>query len=170
MAKFWKCTGETAKKIIALLDDRKARINAFFEHAKKHGADKPGLSTGGMHTSGAYLFEQPPDSKVWKKVKGTDNFYRPKASSKIGKEIKREHDEIFAKCPNGHDIAATIKADVFFHGQWKTPGCTQDETDPSVLWINTHDNYEPKDGVEADMVRVSDLEYEAATKGDDDDE
>ena len=80
-------------KLQSLKDQGKKIESEIYDYMYEIGAGREYLMRGrcvfGTGVCGAKFLEQP-NMKVWKNFSGHDNYYRPRLSSKIGKEIEEK--------------------------------------------------------------------------------
>lgn len=85
----------TGNKLQALIDkgnEVEKQINSYMDEL---GAGRKYLVNGRyiFHTGiCGILFSEIPDMKVWKNFQGFENYYKPRLSSKLGKEIRTKLD------------------------------------------------------------------------------
>jgi hypothetical protein len=107
------------------------------------------------------VFNAAPDATVWKPVSGNAGMYRPRLSSKAGKEIGKRLTVINRRMPTGDLAAKAIGMKVFGDGGpgfvWRTPGLSW--VGKRVL-VSTPDDYDPPKHLAADIKRISDVQWE----------
>ncbi len=119
MAEIYYKTAKTSKygkKFQALIDLGKSVETQILEFMIEIDAEPPYLKRGGhiFHTGVfAAKFSQEPDLKVWKKVPGFPDYYQPRMSSKIGKELELKFDA-FPKIEE-EEIGKIFGYDEFLH-------------------------------------------------------
>ena len=150
---FWKAQPELAKKIKELHKlDRKMRRDAE-QFAEEQGGSKEKvlISDGwGSETVSGFKFDVPPNSKFWKKVKGFEGYYAPKAKHPDSKKFQG-----FRSTFTG-DVAKLAGMEVFKDFQVRTPGIKIHKKDVYLSLTS--------DALGTNCDRITDIEYEAVGK------
>jgi hypothetical protein len=162
MSRYWVVTGETRKKILEADKKRQEIVKQISGFIKSHGADSVGISNDSLTLSAAFGFKQNPDPSLWKEVKGSKGFYLPKLTSKAGKEIDKKLRDLCRSVPTGETIGKIIDMPIFSGMYWQTPGYTV--IDSKKVFVKTNNDYEPPASLVKDIKRISDVEFEKATK------
>lgn len=89
MTTYWKASGELSKKILAQIDIGSAAIHEAYFIAKEVGAWQVYSSSGFFGTSiDGFTFRKPEEvPRGWTRIKGTEDGWRPRANSEIGKRL-----------------------------------------------------------------------------------
>lgn len=155
--RYWEATGAVKEQLRQMLAQREACRAEMFAFAKRHGADRIGVSES-LTTGFLVAFDAPPDPKLWKKTR--HGYYAPKQTSKVGKAMAKEMEAIAHKSPSGIEANKIIGANCLIRdGMWHTAGCAL--AGDRVLVV-THDEYAPPPDLAGDLTRISDVEYEEA--------
>ena len=161
MAKFWKALGQTAQKCKDWHAAYMASLKQLEEIAKKHGGIL--AEAYGARSTFGIIFAKSPDPKLWKTMQ-EPNIYAPRLSTKIGKAIQSEMDEIINKMPHPSDLSVAIGADTIGVRNggicFLPPPLAVIKNDEVIL--ATYKHYSPPKDVEIE--RISDVEGEAFFK------
>lgn len=82
---YWKANKTLSRQIIELLDARLDRIRELSDLCVKHGADPTGIYTSSMSVDLNWL--KALNHKKLVRLKHTEDGWRPKASTKLGKQL-----------------------------------------------------------------------------------
>ncbi len=154
--RYWKVKGEPKEKIKNLF----AKVDACLADADKY-AKTLGARVAYSYRFGlslCFLFDSPPDAKVWRKDKHGQYF--PKKSSSEGKVIDSKISKIENACPCNTEFGKIITAGKGYGTLFQNPGISVHGDD---VYVETGDFYSPPESLKKLIVRVSDIEFEKAT-------
>lgn len=160
MSKYWTLHGPLAEKIKGCLTRRQEAIELAEKIAKRVGA-KLGFFQLFNSTDFSFQFETNP-GRDWRKCSCGDGWYDPSKSTKAGKALEAEKEALREMCRWNPSVADLVGMETYRDGMWNTPGLTWTKAGP--LFLKTPDYYDPPKRLEKQIVRSSDLEYEAAVK------
>jgi hypothetical protein len=161
MSRYWEALGSVRDEVLKLHVERLEAHDSMLAFAKRHGAEQYAIRES-WGVSFALIFKTPPDVKLWKACRNSQECYEPKVSSKEGKLLAKEMRDIVASCPCGTDINKAIGFNDWFQGnKWVTSGYSI--IGKRVL-IVTADSYSPPEELSKLMKRISDTMYEKLTE------
>jgi hypothetical protein len=87
--RYWKADAATSAKIVGWMRDWEKALNAARKLAKSLGASNVYTSYGGHGDPcvAGFAFCEPPDKKLFAKLKNTTDGYRPRAGSALEKQV-----------------------------------------------------------------------------------
>ncbi len=154
--RYWEAFGAVRKALLDILDRRDAAFKAAIAFAKVHGTPTI-LFNNGSDFSFMLSFTTPPDSKVWRSVKGVENGYLPRKINKEGRALAEEIDKIERSSPGGIAAANAIGQDFLYGGRWSTPGVWVRR---KRVLVRTPAWYTSPKKLAKDIRRISDLVFE----------
>ena len=153
--RYWKANKQTAEKIKGCLQEWKGIIDKACSLSKKHGGRGKIFtvsSWGNMFVAAFAFAEGKVDEKLFVRVKGTDNGWRPRRSRKPS-ELCKQFDDL--RCPVQSNIMKLIGMKDMKGMEIRTPGVKVVEND---VYIITPDDVNAKG-----CKRISDIQFEKAT-------
>lgn len=154
--RYWECSGELRKNLLATYAEMKTAKAAIFKFAKRFGCIKVGMSQG-VHFNFALQFKTPPDPAIWKEMRYHKGNWLPRLSSKEGKALDKEMQQLSRAMPSGLDLATAIGMDWFGDGCWRTPGM---RIRGKRVFISAPADYSPPPKLKGQMKRISDVTFE----------
>ena len=154
---YYEAFGETRKKIKAALDKRVAAFKGLKAWAKKQGG-KLGYADSTWGSTFTVACDSPKEPEHWKLCrKDQPGFWEPKHSTKRGKELRSELEELSKGIATKREIADAIKLDSLQDGLYLSDLGTKTKAGRVLVAVRS-DSYKPPKGV--NLRRISDITYE----------
>jgi hypothetical protein len=166
---YWEATGELKSKLIKLLDSRNELLKPLMEWCESHGGMlllSEGISVNvglGIENeklpNGITNLKEPKNPQHWKRVKGHDEAWVPRLSSKEGKALQSEINKLARGIPTRGNVGTLIKLPwIGLEGLYFSEPQLY-RVGKRVLLVIPTDKYKPVAG----MKRISDLDFDKAT-------
>lgn len=154
---YWKALNGTAAMLNKLTEDLRVELAKLGEICEVHQTDLA-FYFGVVSVDCAFVFDLPPDNKLWKKHgrrSSQKNLYKPKKTNPFRTEIET----ILRACPSGADFATVVGYRPYQvdNGNlvMRSPGLKL--ASGGRVYFSTEGEYEPLAGI---AERISDLDWE----------
>lgn len=169
---YWEASGDTAVKLRELLDRREELMKPLEAFCEKHGGNllysdgicfRTGLGIKPKkYDNGVTEHPEPKNASLWKRVKGHDDAWVPRLSTKEGKALGKEFDTLTRPVPTRIDVGKIIGLQPWgLSGLYETTPQIYRIKKRTVLVIPT-DKYKPKKDVK--LKRICDLDFDKLFK------
>lgn len=162
MTKYYRANATTSKKIIGMMAEQDKFKTSACAFSVKHGGslDFYYAWSMGVCSLSAVKFSNPPDAKLWKPVRGADDGYEPRRTSKEAKALRAEFDSIKSHVMrNVADLVAPKREWLKYDGMnMVVQGLKDIRIVKDVAYIAAPDEWKL-----VGCGRISDVEFEKAT-------